>query len=206
MNASNYTYVRVKTGAGDIWAASATFKVAVGDKVVVPLEMAMENFHSTGLNRDFPLIYFASHIGKEGEPVAPAMMPSHGTAGAPAASPGPMQTPPVATEPGTGITPAPGGSTVADVWTRRKALAGKDVTVRGKVVKVNHEILGRNWVHIQDGTGNAKDGSNDLTVTSKDAPKVGDVVTITGKVAVDRDFGAGYAYAVIVETATIVLK
>jgi hypothetical protein len=39
MNAANYTYVRVKTDAGDVWAASGEFKVAVGDRVALALEM-----------------------------------------------------------------------------------------------------------------------------------------------------------------------
>ncbi len=66
MDAANYTYVRVKTSSGEIWAATGQFKVAVGEKVSVPLEMPMENFHSNSLNRTFPTIYFASHIEKQG--------------------------------------------------------------------------------------------------------------------------------------------
>jgi hypothetical protein len=66
MDASSYTYVRVKTATGDIWAASAQFKVKVGDKVTVPLNMPMQNFHSGTLNRTFPLVYFASRIELEG--------------------------------------------------------------------------------------------------------------------------------------------
>ena len=83
MNASNYTYVRVKTDAGDVWAASGEFKVAVGDRVTLALEMPMENFHSETLKRDFPLIYFTTRIGREGEvpAAAPAMMSAHGMGG-----------------------------------------------------------------------------------------------------------------------------
>jgi hypothetical protein len=78
--------------------------------------------------------------------------------------------------------------------------------VRGRVVKFNGGILDRNWIHIQDGTGSAKDGSNDLAMTSQDAAKVGDLITATGKVAVKQDFGAGYTYAVLLEQATLVAK
>jgi len=201
MNASNYTYVRVKTDAGDVWAATSEFKVAVGDRLTLALEMPMENFHSQTLNRDFPLIYFTTRIGPEGAvPQArPAMMSAHGQmgGGAPGAAPAQM------TEP---IPSAPGGTTVAEIWAGRKSLAGKTVTVRGKVVKFNGGILGRNWIHIQDGTGSAADGTNDLLVTSDAAPKVGDVITVTGIVAIDKDFTAGYAYAVLIEGATIELK
>jgi hypothetical protein len=199
MNASNYTYVRVKTDAGDVWAASGEFKVAVGDRVTLALEMPMENFHSETLKRDFPLIYFTTRIGREGEPLPamPAMMSAHGgTGGGPAAAT-------QVTEP---IQPPPGGTTVAAIWADRKSLAGKTVTVRGKVVKFNGGILGRNWIHLQDGTGAAADGTNDLLVTSDAAAKVGDIVTVTGTVAIDKDFTAGYAYAVMLEGAKIGLK
>ena len=200
MNAANYTYVRVKTDRGDIWAASGEFKVAVGDRVTLALEMPMENFHSQTLKRDFPVIYFTTRIGREGEALpsaVPAMMSAHGQAGGamPAAAAAAQVTEP--------IQPAPGGTTVAKVWADRKALAGKTVTVRGKVVKFNGGIMGRNWIHIQDGSGAAADGTNDLLVTSDAAAKVGDVVTVTGTVAVDKDFTAGYAYAVMLENAKI---
>jgi hypothetical protein len=201
MNASNYTYVRVKTDAGDVWAAAGVFPVAVGDRVTLALEMPMENFHSETLKRDFPLIYFTTRIGREGEvpAAAPAMMSAHGMGGGAQAGAAAAQV----TEP---IAPAPGGTTVANVWANRKALAGKTVTVRGKVVRFNGGILGRNWIHIQDGTGTAADGTNDLLVTSDAAAKVGDVITATGTVAVDKDFTAGYAYAVLVESAKLEMK
>jgi hypothetical protein len=206
-DAATYTYVRVKAESGELWAATSTFKVAVGDRVMVPLEMPMENFHSQTLKRDFPLIYFTSRIGREGDPAPamPAMASAHAPMGGAAPSAGPMSAANAAQviEP---IAPAPGGSTVVNVWTNRKSLAGKTVTVRGKVVKFNGGIMGRNWIHIQDGTGVAADGTNDLLVTSDAAAKVGDVITVTGTVGVDKDFTAGYAYAVLIEGATIVVK
>jgi hypothetical protein len=101
------------------------------------------------------------------------------------------------------IAPPAGGSSIADVWAKRVALAGKTVTLNGTVVKFNGGILGRNWLHVQDGSGKAADGTHDITVTTDAAAKVGDVITVTGKVAVDKDFGAGYAYKVIVEEAKI---
>jgi hypothetical protein len=210
MDASNYTYVRVKTDSGEVWAASAHFKVAVGDRVTVPLETPMEKFHSASLNRDFPIIYFASQITREGDPAsgpagstspnagAAMMFPSHGQSGAPPAGSGaavPARVPPPA-----------GGLSIAEVWARKAALAGKTVTVAGKVVKFNGGILGRNWIHIQDGSGTAKDGTNDLTVTTQDAASVGDVVIASGKVVVDQDFGAGYAYKVLLEGAAVKTK
>jgi hypothetical protein len=203
MNASSYTYVRVDTGSGEIWAAASQFDVAVGDRVVVPLETPMENFHSPSLNRDFPIIYFSSSITREGEPGAaagqggrPRLMSSRESADAPA--PGGSHDGPV--QP---IAPPQGGLSIATVWADRASLAGKQVTVSGKVVKFTAGVLGRNWLHVQDGSGAAGDGTHDLTVTTTGEAKVGDVVVATGTVAVDEDFGSGYSYKVMVKDARL---
>jgi hypothetical protein len=208
MDAANYTYVHVKAATGDIWAATLAFKVAVGDTVVVPLENPMQNFHSAALKRDFPLIYFASNITKPGEMGQPAagLPPGHPAtqAGAgTAAAPGAGSAEPKLIDP---VAPAPGGVTVANIWANRKSLSGKLVTVRGKVVKYNGGIMGLNWVHIQDGSGSVADGTHDITVTSSTEARVGDVVTVTGTVAIDRDLGAGYSYPVILQGAKITVK
>lgn len=202
MDAASYTYVRVGTDKGDVWAAAPQFAVKVGEKVVVPLEMPMQNFHSQSLNRDFPLIYFVSKIGHEGDPVraggaaAPSMMSAHGAnAPEPAERIEPMSAP-------------SGGITIANLWATRQSLAGKNVTVHGKVVKFNGGILGRNWIHLQDGTGKASDNSNDITITTPEdvVVKVGDTITVTGSVALDKDFGAGYAYGTLIENGRVAGK
>ena len=93
---------------------------------------------------------------------------------------------------------------VADIYKNKDALDKKVVTVRGKVVKVSSNIMDRNWIHIQDGTGHAVAKNNDLTVTTtQNPPAVGKVVTVTGTLAKSKDFGAGYFYDVIIEKATI---
>ena len=195
MDASTYTYLRVKTTKGDIWAATAKTKVAVGEKVVVPLESEVRNFHSPSLNRNFPLIYFVMQVTREGEPLAPPMAVGHGMGSASAALPEPARV--------EAMSPPAGGSSIADVWANRASLVGKAVTVSGKVVKFNGGILGRNWVHVQDGSGKAADGTNDLTVTTDATTRVGDVITVTGTVILNKDFGAGYAYKVMLEGARI---
>jgi len=199
MDAANYTYVRVKTGSGDVWAAAAQFKVAVGDRVVVPLEMPMEKFHSQTLNRDFPLIYFTSSIRREGAAEPPAMAVAHAPTGG-------GQAVVNATPAFDPIAPAEGGTTVANVWKNRATLAGKSVTVRGKVVKFNAGIMGKNWVHLQDGSGDPKKKTHDLVATTSELPAVGTVVTVRGSIFKDKDFGSGYAYAAILEKATVAAK
>ena len=207
MDAGGYTYVRLDTGTEQIWVATSPIAVKVGETLTVPLEMPMQNFHSAKLGRDFPLIYFASRVSRGGEP-----LPTEATGGMPPASGQTMPPghPPVgagAPASPTGVTeaiaPPAGGHTVADLWARRKALAGTTVVVRGKVVKALGGVMGRNWVHLQDGTGKAKDGTNDITVTTADEAKPGDIVTATGTLGIDKDFGAGYRYGAIVESATL---
>ena len=101
-----------------------------------------------------------------------------------------------------GIAKAEGGKTVAEVFAEKDALAGKPVTVRGKVVKVNGGIMGKNWLHVRDGSG--AEGTNDLTVTtSGELPELGTIVVVTGPVTLDKDFGMGYQYAVILEDADV---
>ena len=204
MDAAGYTYVRVDTGSGEIWAASGQFPVAVGDRVTLPLETPMQNFHSASLERDFELIYFASFIVPEGQaPALPAtasdlqLPPGHPSLDAFAVADGSS-----AGQSAAVAAPA-GGLAIAEVWQRKDALAGAQVTVRGRVVKYNGGILGRNWLHLQDGSGELAKGTNDLTVTTTDTAAIGDVVTATGTVAVNRDFGAGYTYTVMVEDATL---
>jgi len=195
VDASSYTYVRVKADSRELWAAASRFKVAVGDTLVLSLEQPMVNFHSQSLNRDFPLIYFVSRIERQDGASPPPMAVGHSAieASAPIA---PADAVPTAVE------PAKGGTTVEALWRTRAAIAGKSVTVRGKVVKFNGGILGVNWIHLQDGTGKAADGSNDITVTSGMDARVGDVITVTGSVAVNKDLGSGYRYPVIIERAS----
>ncbi|WP_456381024.1 hypothetical protein [Thiolapillus sp.] len=91
--------------------------------------------------------------------------------------------------------------TVGAVYEEKAQLAGKQVRVSGEIVKVNNKIMGRNFLHLRDGTG--KQGSNDLTVTSQETATVGDQVEIVGTVATDVDFGSGYIYPLLIEKATI---
>ena len=96
--------------------------------------------------------------------------------------------------------------TVAALNQNKATLAGKTISAQGKVVKVNNGIMGRNFVHVQDGTGDAAAATNNLIVTSKQTAAVGDQVTVSGVVVVNRDFGAGYSYPLLIEEASITKK
>jgi hypothetical protein len=93
--------------------------------------------------------------------------------------------------------------TVGELYEERAALEGKQVTVQGEVVKVNTGIMQRNFIHIQDGSGDALHETNNLVITTQDNAAVGDKVKVTGTVVVDHDFGFGYHYPLLVEQATV---
>lgn len=96
--------------------------------------------------------------------------------------------------------------TVANLNQNKAGLGGKTISAQGKVVKVNNGIMGRNFVHVQDGSGDASKGTNNLVVTSKQTANVGDQVTVSGVVVLNRDFGMGYSYPLLIEEATITPK
>jgi hypothetical protein len=172
----------------------------VGTHVKISTAMPMQNFHSSALERDFDVVYFVSEFGDhdhaEGETQAMGggMPAGHGGMGGGAADAEAVDL--------SGIVAA--DQTVAAIYAEKDALAGKPVKVRGKVVKALSGIMGTNWLHIQDGTGEG--GASDLTVTSDTIAPVGATVLIEGTLTVDKDFGSGYQYAVIVEKAKVTVE
>ena len=191
-----YTYLRLRTATGETWAAVPTTTVRTGERVTLADPMVMENFESKSLKRKFDRIVFATVAGNEAAPAAANAAP----AAAPKAAPAPA---PVGKVAKAGEADA---KTVAEVSTGKAALKDRSVTVRGQVVKVNSGILGKNWLHLQDGSGSAADKTNDLTVTTDADARVGDIVTASGVLAVKKDFGSGYLYDAILEKATLTAK
>ena len=57
--------------------------------------------------------------------------------------------------------------------TKGAELKDKTVVVRGKVVKYTPEVLGKNWIHLRDGSGSAADNTNDVLVTTRMRPRSG---------------------------------
>jgi len=211
-NGGGYTYVLVNTGTNQLWAAANQFPVKTGDTVATTDAMLMSDFHSKALDRDFPAIYFVGGLTVNGsDPNQPKLPPGHPAIGNGSTTTGDLP-PGHPALPGTaapkidftGFQPAKGGKTVAEIYADSAKLAGETVTIRGKVVKYNANIMGKNWLHIQDGTGTAP--GNDLLITSTTETKVGDTVLVTGRVAVNQDFGAGYKYAVMIEALRLAVQ
>lgn len=207
MNAASYTYVLVDTGAAKVWAAAPQFAVKTGDTVTVAEAMPMANYQSKTLNRTFDVVYFSGSVSVNGARVAPpagaADLPAgHGAMpGGHGAMPGAMKGTAVDLS---NIKRAPNGQTVAEIHANKAKLAGKPIALRGRVVKYNAQIMGKNWLHVRDGSGT--EGTNDLTITTAATAKVGDLVLVTGTLAADRNFGSGYKYALIVEDAKVVVE
>ncbi|MEO8653247.1 MAG: nucleotide-binding protein [Ramlibacter sp.] len=196
----SYTYLRLKTAQGETWAAVPTAKVSKGSKVTIENAMVMNNFESKALKKTFATVVFGTlGSGKGAAPQTASAQP--GTA--PAA--GPHALPPKAEAPDVKVPKATGANayTVVEILTKPAALKDKPVQVRGKVVKYNSGIMGKNWVHLRDGTGSAADQTNDMLVTTTEEAKVGDIVTAKGVVRTDKDFGAGYTYKALVEEAKL---
>ncbi len=207
MNAAEYTYVLVDDGTKKVWAAAPRFTVAVGDTVVVPEGVPMRDFHSSTLKRTFDVVYFVSGVQVAGGEKAAGASAPHAAAAPHAVQP-PHGAAALSNEPTTvdlsNIEKAAGGYTVAELFAKKAELAGKDVAVRGRVVKYTPSVMGKNWIHIRDGSGNA--GTNDLAVTTGESASVGDTVLVRGKLGTDKDYGFGYKYGAIIEDASVKIE
>ena len=188
---SNYTYLKVTENGAENWIAVTKMEAAKGETYYYDKDMEMKNFESKELNRTFESIYFVQEISKE--PIT-------------ATAQQPMGNKPVKNDAqkgdGISVAPADGSVSIADLYAKRSDFSGKTIKMKGQVVKVNNEVMGKNWIHIQDGTGS--EGDFDLTVTTQDKAEVGEVVTFEGTIALKKDFGYGYFYEVIMEDAKLV--
>jgi GW (Gly-Tryp) dipeptide domain len=190
---SNYTYVRVSEDSKDYWVAIEKAEIKEKETYYWSMGAEMNEFTSKELKRTFRSIFFVQDFTDK--PItatpSPKQMPLTSMAGK-------QQAPEY---PGIVVPKAPGGITIAEFYAGKNSIAGKTVKVCGKVVKFSGGIMKKNWVHIQDGTKDA--GKYDLTVTTQDSVKVGDVVIFEGMASVNKDVGAGYFYEILLEDAKL---
>ena len=202
MNGGGYTFIKGEENGKEQWIAIRQMPVENGETYYFKNAMEMKNFQSKSLDTTFASILFVNDITKN-----PAMSAPQANQKSP--MPGMMSSsdhtkPKIEAEAGINIDPVEGGITIATVNKDRKSLVGKTVKIRGVVTKYNGGIMGKNWIHIQDGT---KDGNSvDVTVTSDKPVKLGETIVAEGKVEIDKDFGAGYFYDVIIENADITIE
>lgn len=185
----SYTYLRLKTRDGETWAVVSRAPLKKGGQVTIEDVTVMKNFESRLLKRKFDTILMGTVAGASGRSGGMAA-PHAGING---------DVPDVRVPKATGAN----ARTVAEIVTRSAELKDKQVRVRGRVVKYNAGIMGKNWIHLRDGSGSAADNTHDLLVTTTEQAAPGDVLTVDGVVRTDKDFGAGYAYKVMIEEARL---
>lgn len=198
MDSGGYTYVLVDTGEQQIWATAPKFAVKVGDAVKVPEGMPMENYVSKTLKREFAQVYFVGSIKVAGSGGGP------GKAGMPEGHPAVAEASGKPASDLAEIKVTKAGKTIQEIFAGKADLSGKEVQVRGKVVKFSPDIMGKNWLHLKDGTG--AEGTNDLTVTTSSKVPLGATVLVNGMLSTDKDFGYGYRYDVILDDAQVVVE
>jgi hypothetical protein len=208
LDVPGYTYIRMgQEGTVGEWVAVSTAQVKVGERVTFRGETVMTDFESPTLKRRFSTIRFGV---LDGAGSARGAQDPHGSTGAGSdmagAPPGHPSAMPAAA--GTDVpvgkvdkAEGPNGRRIAEIFAQKATLSGKLVRVRGVVVKATSGVMGKNFIHLRDGSGSEDKKNNDLTVTTGEALERGQTVLIEGHVTVDKDLGAGYRYDVLIEDA-----
>ncbi len=208
----NYTYLNLKDSTGQIWAALPKIPVEKGEEIEISNIIVMKDFHSKTLDKTFDVILFA--IPSVGKSVCPA---PHGAMPGKMMSEMPVDIMPGSMPHGAGagkagaipqtikVSKAAGKDayTIEEIYSKKKMLENNPVRVRAKVVKFLPNIMGKNWIHIQDGTGSAENANHDITVTSLETVNVGDEVIVHGTLAVNKDLAATHTFTAIIEDASI---
>lgn len=193
IQSTQYTYLKVAENGAENWIAVNRIEATPGQTYYYGEGLEMKNFHSKELNKDFETIYFVQDLSAQPAGSGQALPNPHGNT---------LGKVSVEQKSGISVAPAQDGLTIAKLYGAKADYAGKKIKMKGQVVKVNNEVMGKNWVHIQDGTN---DGDHfDLTITTMDKVEMDAVVTFEGTIAVNKDFGYGYSYELIMEDATLI--
>lgn len=187
LQVKGYTYLRVMDAGKEQWLALPTIQAKKGDIYYYSDPMPMTNFESKELGRKFESIYFLASVKPEDENAA-IVQEAH-----PEKKPSEREN--------ISIEQSEGVISIAELYENKDKYAGKVVKVKGKVTKYSEKILYNNWIHLQDGTNYRE--NFDITITTKNQSQIGDIVTIEGTVTLDKDFGYGYFFALIIEEATV---
>jgi hypothetical protein len=215
---SPYTYVRLADGAGnEFWAAVPETQLKIGEQIMLQDTVVMNNFSSKTLNRTFESIIFAARLVRgSGNGAVPTPAGAGSSSADVAQSAGSLNgmtsqssggsSRAIASFAGVKVekSTAENGYTVAELFDKAAELNNRKVTVKGMVVKISPNIMGKNWIHIQDGTGDPSKNTHDLVVTSQTMAEKGSIVSLEGVLAADKDFGFGYKYDVLIEDAVVV--
>lgn len=191
MNSGGYTYAKVNEAGNIYWIAGPQTDIVVGSPISFVEQMVMTDFNSKSLNRKFDEIVFVSTIVSSNKPAQNSAHKSfkHDKEVAVEAVSKPVN-----------ISKNPDGYNVEELYAKKVDLNSKSIKLNATVVKVSKNIMGKDWIHLQDGSGVA--GTNDIIATSKNSTvKVGDIITASGVIKTDVDLGYGYKFSVIIEEA-----
>ncbi|MBI2966492.1 MAG: hypothetical protein HYY40_01595 [Bacteroidetes bacterium] len=204
---TNYTYLRVEENEIEQWLAVPKMEASAGGTYYYKGGgMLMKDFKSKELNRTFTEILFLEQVRSTPE-FADKIIPPPTPHGADPHNTIPVTESKANTNVATDkksvkIEPVKDGITIAELYKNKKSYSGKTVKVKGEVTKFNPYIMDKNWIHLQDGTDYS--GKFDLTATTNFETKVGDIITLQGIIALDQDFGYGYAYELLMQDAKLV--
>ncbi len=188
---SNYTYCYVKDDKNENWVAITKMNLSVGQTLYFNQGLEMIDFHSKELDRTFPSVFFVQKASTNPNTIAANQQPM-----------GQQPVKPKIEKSNHVVETAEGGITISELYGNIEKYAGQKVRIRGKVSKFNTAIMKKNWAHIQDGT--ESNGDFDLTVTTIDIVNKDAVVTFEGTITLDKDFGHGYFYPVLMEDGIVI--
>lgn len=177
-----YVYLRVKEGQEEFWIATSKMEVTIGGTYFYRDGLLKTNFESKEHNRVFEKMYLVSTLV--------AADHSHTTQ---------AKTEEVITKNSEHVN-GKGSVKIADLVANPEKYSGKSIQISGQCTKVNPNIMGRHWMHLKDGSQD----DYDLVITSNVLIPEGHTVTMVGKVALNKDFGSGYKYAIILEDGVVV--
>ena len=198
LQTTSYTYLHVKENDSLKWLATPSMPAKAGEIYYYLDGLQMLKFESKELHRTFDEVFFLGGVSTEpitGNKPNPATMPGHNGV---AAEPYTRKATPDVKKNITIETPKD-GITIAELLSHKESYAGKTVKIKGEVTKFSAAIMNKNWIHLQDGT--ESNGKFDLTITSADNVKVGDIVSLEGKIILNKDFGYGYFFEVMMDDA-----
>jgi hypothetical protein len=191
LQTTSYTYLYADEKGKLQWLAVPKMEAMAGEMYYYQGGVEMGEFKSKELNRTFNSILFLDGV------ISPDIVEGGKTS----LTKSPEKSKTTEVKLNEVIEPAIGGITIKELFTNKVKYAGKVVKIRGKVTKFNSQIMSKNWIHLQDGTNSS--GEFDFTATTADEVNVGDVITIEGKITLDKDFGSGYFYNIIMENGKV---
>lgn len=185
IHTNSYTYLRVSENKLEKWLAVPKMEAKLGGTYYYEGGMEMKDFQSKELGRNFESVYFLEKVATNPNETKKVAVTKTET----------VQ--PTIVKKNVTVETIEGGITIAELFENKEKYEGKIVRIKGEITKYNAAIMKRNWIHIQDGTD--FNGKFDLVATSSMEFKVGDIIVIEGKIAINKDFGYGYSYEVLME-------